>query len=238
MFVPARLVFLVLSLALAGCGGRSAVDPVPVWDPPRVAPGQAMAPVRLDAVAFGPVRPDAPIGTIAGVGCAGPFDPVPAAAAADAVVLATFAPVFAETMRATGLPVAGARPEALRPEALRPEALRPEALRPEALQVAARIRRVTVDLCRPGLFGSAGAAAVSGAASLLVCWTVVSPAHGGAVYAVETRGSAREAQPLPYGLDALLRGAFGAAATNLAADPGFRAVVRAAGAPRRLFGGR
>lgn len=212
-----RLVLAGLLLA-SGCSGRAVLEPVPVWQPPRVPPGQAVAPVRLRSVALGPPAPSAAIGSIAATGCAGPFGPVPAAAAAEAVAFSTIAPVFASVMHATGLPIAGDGPGDLR--------------------VDAQIRRVAVDLCRPGPFGPAAPHRVSGEAALRICWTVVSPAHGGAVYAVETRGSGREDQALPYGLDALLRQAFAAAATNLAADRGFREILRAAGAPSRLFAGR
>lgn len=194
------------------------METVPVWQPPRVPPGQAMAPLGLEAVALAPMASSAPIGSIAATGCAGPFDPVPATAADEAVVLSTFAPTFAAVMDENGLPLAGGDAGGLR--------------------VEAQVSRIAVDLCRPGPFAPAMAHRVSGEAALRVCWRVVSPAHGRMVYAIETRGSAREDRALPYGLDALLRQAFANAATNLLADPGFREILHAAGAPPRLFGGR
>ena len=226
---------MALSLMLAACARPMAVAEVPVWEPQRVPPGEAAAALFLDAIHVAPAPAERPIGTATAAGCSsGPSHGLAADEDGGPVIaVATFRPGFDSVMRRVGIPLV-ADPETGVMEA-------------GSLRVRAEILVMALELCRASLLGSSARHRVSGAAVLTVCWTIDSPSHGApshgspsqgrSVYAVETRGFGREDRPLAYGADAIARRAFAAAATNLAADPGFRALVQAAGAPPRLFNG-
>ena len=188
----------VAALMVAGCGATSRLDHVTYYDEvlqdPVIDYGQTV------------LSPDlGPIGRyVEGVFCAGPHEPIDAAALRPFIDNYRLGANWRSTMTRYGF-----------------QTTRP-ARRASNFYVEAAIVEADIEACRPPPGRQRTIRSYAGGASMTVNWTVRATADDTVAYTVQITSTAEESRDQQADLTALIEAVMADATHQLAADPGFR----------------